>query len=384
MFHRKDVKWWEFLIIYGVAIICIVVTKYASESAQVYDTEYHGHLSHGVIMEEPYSYEDTCSRSVACGTDSKGNTKYCTEYYTCIQDVSRKCYMFYPARTDGGSGDELKYETYRISYSKYKQLTNRWKNHGHKFKQVRRDYYNRKNHGGKHWVYWDKKWQTSEPMVIEHSYENKVQASDSVFNFPSVSEDDITRYALYRYPDLSSGYESVTIMDHTKSWAAADRHFRYVNGVVGPKRKLRIWVLIFKNQPQTAAFMQRALWKGSNKNEFVYCIGTDSNYNITWSEIMTWSESHDLKIEARNFVSTEMKTVSEGSLLELSRWSVANLGNRFVKKDWDEFNYLTVEPTMTAIIIAYVITLLAGIGVAIYVVKNQFHDRNNRSWPFHP
>ena len=356
---------------YGVSIFCIIIPKLTSEGMQVHDTEYWGHIAHGIIHEEPYSYEDTCSREVCSGS---GKNRSCrTEYYTCIQNVSRRCYLFYPTRTEGGSGDELEYDTYRISYAKYKHLDSRWKNNGHKYKRVHRDYYNRRNHGGKHWVYWDKKWETSEPMVEEHSYTNKVQASDSVFNFPEVSEQDIATYGLYRYPDVSAGYEAVTIMDHHKTWAA-DLHFRYANGFLGPKRKLRMWVLIFKNQPQTAAQMQEALWKGSNKNEFVYCIGVDDEYKIKWGQILTWSEIHDLKIAARNYLSTEMKVVSDESLLKLSQWSIDNLGTKFVKKDWDEFNYLTVKPSITAIIVSYVITLIVCVGVAVWVVKNQFHD----------
>ncbi len=59
LFHRKDCKWWEFLVMYGVAILCIIIPKAMSEGMQVYDTEYWGHLTHGIIHEEPYSYEDT-------------------------------------------------------------------------------------------------------------------------------------------------------------------------------------------------------------------------------------------------------------------------------------------------------------------------------------
>jgi hypothetical protein len=313
----------------------------------------------------------TCTRSYSCGTSK--NPRTCTETYPCVENVSRNCSIVYPTRSDDGSGDEIEFESYRISYAKYKQLDQRWKNNGHKFKQKHRDYYNRKHHGGQHRVYWDKNWKTAEPLVFEYSYENRIQASDSVFNFPEVTEEDVALYGLYQYPDVSAGYEAVTIMDQNKNWAA-DLYWRYLNGQLGPKKKLRVWILIFKNQPKTAAQTQEALWKGSNKNEFVFCIGTDSNYNITWGHIFTWSESHELKIKARNFVSTNMKVVSDDTLLALGKWSETNLMT-FVKKDWNDFDYLEVKPSMTAIVITYVITLLISLGVGLWVVKNKFHDR---------
>lgn len=373
IYYRKEVVLWEFAAMFGVAIICIFISKAISEGVQTHDTEYWGHLGVAIINEEPYSYLGTCSRSVPCGSDSKGHTKYCTEFYSCVKDVDRSCYLVYPNRDQGGSGDKIEYNTYQISYAKYKQLDSRWKHFGHKFKQVHDDYYNRPNHGGEHRVYWDKKWETSEPMVDEHSYENKVQASSSVFNFPEVSEEDVARYDLYQYPDVSAGYEAVTIMDHRKNWAA-DLYFRYINAEVGPKKKLRIWVLIFKGQPQAAGQMQEALWKGSNKNEFVFMIGTDNDYNITWAQIMSWTEVQELKIEARNFVATKMKVVSDESLLQLGNWCIDNLGKSFVKKNWDDFNYLTVEPSTTAVIISYLITLIVCIGFSIFIVKNDIKE----------
>jgi hypothetical protein len=372
-FHRRKVTILEFLGMFVVALLCIVISKAVSEGVQVHDIEYWGHLGIGIVNDEPYSYESTCTREICSGS---GKNRSCTtEFYTCIQDVGRHCYLVYPTRNEGGSGDKIIYETYPISYSKYKALDSRWKHNNHSYKHVHDDYYNRPNHGGQHKVYWDKKWETSEPMVEEHSYENKVQASDSVFNFPEVSKDDITRYGLYIYPDLSSAYESVTIMDMYKNWTA-DKYFRYINSELGPKKKLRIWVLIFKNQPQAAGQMQEALWKGGNKNEFIFCIGTDSDYNITWSQIISWTEVQELKIEARNFVSTQMKVISEESLMKLGSWSIENLDNGFVKKNWDDFNYLTVQPSTTAVIISYIITLVVCLGFAIFIVKNSLTEDN--------
>ena len=65
MFHRKDVKFWEPLVMFAVALICIVASKAISEGVQVYDTEYWGHLGVAIIHEEPYSYMSTCQE--ACG-----------------------------------------------------------------------------------------------------------------------------------------------------------------------------------------------------------------------------------------------------------------------------------------------------------------------------
>jgi hypothetical protein len=379
IFYRHKIVLWEIAIPFVIAIVLIFGAKMTSQWAQTKDTEYWGHLGTMIVHKEPYSYEDTCSRQVACGTDSKGNTTYCTQYYTCIQDVSRSCYLAYPSRSDGGSGEGWEERSTYISYAKYKQLDSRWKNNGHKFKQKHRDYYKRKNHGGVHWVYWDNKWQTSEPMVTIHSWTNKVQASSSVLNFPEVTEQEVEDWELYDYPEVDGAYELPTVLDHYKSTWAADLHLRYANAHLGPLKKVRMWILMFRDKDIQAARMQEALWKGGNKNEIVVCIGTDKEYNINWSHVFSWTDEKVLLTEIRNKV-VDYKQATDETLLDLSRFLIVNVTAKFVKKDFREFDYLTIQPTNFAIILTYILVLLVSVGSSWWAVRNQIDESNKPSF----
>jgi hypothetical protein len=64
-FYRRQVVIWEFLAMFGVAILCIVLSKAISEGVQAHDIEYWGHLGITVINDEPYSYMSTCEEP--CG-----------------------------------------------------------------------------------------------------------------------------------------------------------------------------------------------------------------------------------------------------------------------------------------------------------------------------
>ena len=309
----------------------------------------------------------TCTESYPCGSDSKGNTQWCTRTYPCEQYVSRSCY--------------LKFRMYDtsiyISYAKYKELDERWHHNNYSFQQIHEDLHNRPHHGGEHVVRWDGKWDTAEPIVQTHRYENRIQASDSAYNFPDVDPQDIKDYGLYEYPEVPGGYEMVAILDHSKNWKA-DKFFRYLNGKLGPEKRVRIWVAVFREKPLLAAKLQEAYWKGANKNEFVFCIGTDKEGKVTWGHIISWTDAQTLKIEARDYISN-MGELSEESLTKLASWAEQNVGAQFIKKDFREFNHLTVQPPGYMIVISYILVILANVGIAIYIVKNQFHDRQ-RYW----
>ncbi len=85
VFFKARMAWWEFLIPIAVSLIFIFTYKLISQSVATSDIEYRG----AVIPEARY-YEywetwetKTCTEEYACGTNSKGETQYCTRTYDC-------------------------------------------------------------------------------------------------------------------------------------------------------------------------------------------------------------------------------------------------------------------------------------------------------------
>lgn len=356
MFHRKDTKWWEILVLFGVCAIAIPAAKFTAQAVQTRDTEWWGNLGTKVVHNEPYDYMSTCTRTVSCGKD-------CTtiESYPCVQRVSRSCYL----------NDRRGKGTY-ISYSKYKELRNRWGTK-EKFIDMKRNYHS--YDGDRYTADWNKNPILAEPITTEHTWENRVQASSDVFNFPEVTKEQIEQYGLYEYPMLS-GYIQVAILDHKKTHATKPYgyYWRYLNGDLGPKRFLRMWVLIFRGKSEEAGRLQEALLKGGNKNEFIYCIGVNKAEEVEWCHIISWTERQKLKIEARNYVAEMGKL----DLMKLAKWTEKEVGKRYIKPEFtDKFSYLTVNPSGTAVAISYFIILLINIGVCFWVVKNSHHDHGN-------
>jgi hypothetical protein len=256
-----------------------------------------------------------------------------------------------------------------ISYAKYKELAKRW---GGKetFIDMHRDY--NSQDGDRYTIDWPKDPLVAEAIVTEHSYKNKVAASSDVFNFPEVSKEDFEHYGLYDYPMLA-GYEQITILDHNKTHVNKpySRYWRYINGKLGPIKEVRIWVLIFRNQPLQAGHLQEGYWKGGNKNEFIICIGVDDDENVKWSHIISWTEAQTIKVETRDYVANMGKL----DLMALAKWSEKEVLTKFKRPPYEEnFSYLEIKPSGTAILISVVVVLFANLGMAVWVVKNQFYD----------
>ena len=286
-------------------------------------------------------------------------------------------------------------QKYRISYGKYQELDKRWGNFNHNSKKIKTrdahyttigDKYKRPNHGNRHRVYWEKdKWEVSEPLVVEHTYENRLQTQS---HWGNVSDEDKVFYDIFEYPQVP-GVLLTTILTNGPRFPKADLYLRYLNGDLNTDRKgfkkVRLWVLIYQNQDQNSAEYQRSYWKGGNKNEFIVMFGTNPAKEITWFDIMTQSEADIVTLETRDEINLKMMRGKDGysgkltddDLFKFSQWLGDEIKAKYVKPSFDEYNEaIQVYPSLTAIILTYLIVLVVTIGMGFFVVKNPWHDAN--------
>ena len=363
--HLKETKWWELLILWSVVILTIFISQVATESLSLSDDEVWGFNGVRAQFDEPYEYIGTCSETYACGTYSCGTakspstcTRYCTRYYDCNKWGGNIAYL---VNQKGGS--------LRISPARYKKLEKeQWGNtrtqelNRHATERIVQD-------GERRHTTWPGTWETAEPIAEAHTYENRTQCAATI-RFQQVTEEDIENYGLFEYPTFYGGYEVVTVLDQSGVYhRKADQKWRYLNGEFGPKRFLRMWVLIFRDQDASVLGMQQSYWMNGNKNEFIFVIGADKDGKVQWGDVISWTEVEELKIEARDAI-VALPDVSEESLLKLAGWAETNM-NRYVKPDFTEkYGHLAVQPSMTAMVVVAIIVLLVTIGTCVFVVKN--------------
>jgi hypothetical protein len=352
--HRQSVVLWEPLIVIGACLIFIAIFKAGVETHQTDDVEYWG--SRAVRVEYYEAWDErihqTCTRS--CG-------KNCTTTYDCSYTIYHSEYW--------AIADDLG-QKIKISHAEHDRLLRQFGVTKTTFVDLHRNYYT--NDGDKYIGNWDGSVESCEPVTTIHHYENRVQASASVFNYPEVTEEEKLQYKPYDYPELKQNHILYPILGAGKDAIEAQKFLDYENALLGKKKEIRMWVLLFKDQPIEAGMMQEGYWKGGNKNEFIVAIGMKGN-KPAWCHPFSWSEIEEPKIRIRNWV-MEQDTLD---LMELSRFVTQRLNLNFKRKHFSEFSYLTVDPPFWAVLTTYVVTIILTILTSLWVVHNKITEDGN-------
>ena len=370
-FWGKKLAWWEILILAGVSIGLIAIMKVTGTASVTRDTEYWGDLVERAEYYEEYEIWDheTCYHQVPCGTDSKGNTEYCTESYDCSHADYHSPYW----RVITTSGWNL-----YISQNLWQRLIKKF-GAVPIFKDMNRESelgfgdYIMKD-GDMYYIEWPKTPKTSYMVATTHHYENRVQCSRSLFNPRPVSPEEVKKNALFDYPYVNNDYDVPTILGTLiPNQSEAEEKFKFLNGDLGPKKQVRVWVLLFRNQPLSTGLSQEAYWKRGNMNEFVVTIGLDYLNNVKWCHAFSWMANTTIAVETRDFVTQQKKL----DLVQLADFLYKEINAKWVRRDFKkEFSYITVEPPTWSIIVALIINVLFNIGFGWWSVKNDFTFAN--------
>lgn len=436
--NPQQYKWWEFAIPLGVTLGMIFGAKAIIDHSSVMFTEYWGESIIAVYEEEPWNewIVRTCSREVPCGTDSEGNTEYCTEYYDCSYqaDYGPEWYC----KTNLGNSyrmSERLHDSLVSVYGTGKTIVHSRRNYspndravwskGTKFEGTRV--------GKESYVYstsWPNTEETRKGVFTEHRYENRIKASDlSLFNISVVSEEQADSLGLYGYPEKTDLYSCPTILGQNIS-PSVQADFRKLNAKFGPTNELRLWILVFEDKPSITASYQENYWVKGNQNELVLCIGKKGN-QIQWSYAFSWGldgtltaevASKVLELYEYNIITKEGQKLPvaipivkeiKGAIADVAKIDTSMIppvlplpigaeqikevqrsGNpvlndrtwkeyykyldqnlhRFQRRNFEEFSYLKVEPKTWHIILIYVIALLISIGINIWASVNEISD----------
>lgn len=362
IFFAKKVAWWESSALLLIIIGFIAIMKFSTETYQTSDTEY---WSDYVIKVEHYDEWDewitqTCTRQCcpSTTTDSKGNTT--TTYSTETYDCSYRDYHpeYWEMITNSGN-------SYRIDEKTYYRLLKQF-NATPIFVDMDRDYYT--IDGDKQYFMWDNKVESVEPVITTHRYENRIQASTSVLNFPEVDTSDIKFYDLKEYPDVDNLSVNSLLGDNNH---LISKYINQTNALYASQKQAKVFYLIFKNKSFDASMLQEQYWKGGNKNEINICIGIDNNRNVKWSYVFSWSKDEIVKVRIKDYINKQ-KCLTDSVYKNIINYSNSEIITNYHRRHFKEFSYLTVEPTTTCIIWTFIISFMLSVGLSIYVVNNEF------------
>lgn len=351
IFYSRKITWWENVIPLSASFVCILVAKFLIEFSQVSDTEFWTNY----VVEARY-YErwdewitETCYRTV---TDSDGHEH--TEAYDCSHRE------YHPERFEVTDDSAT---TTEVDQSTFDRLQNRFGNLV--FHDLHRDFY--KLDGDMYTSIWPNTENTIESMTTAHTYKNRIQASHTIINYPTV--DPKTTF-VFEYPSTRDAFNVPSILSKIDlGLHEANEQLCRVNALLGRWKQVRIWILVFpEGTTITDAQNQEAYWKGGNKNELVICLGLNNQTEILWTHVFSWTPKEEVKILIRDEIMQHRgEPIQWQSLIDFIRGTV--------EKDWKrrefaEFDYVTVDPSMASIVVVYLITLAVSVGCVIFSITN--------------
>jgi len=348
-FFRRNIVWWELTVPIISSVIFILIAKLICINSLTYDVEYLG----GYVKEVRY-FQDwneyihrTCSRP--CGKS------------TCFYDCSYVSYHpeYWTAETTLGR--------FNISREEYNRLLRQFKVDA-VFKDLHRDYYT--NDGDMYYGAWRGEDQTLESVVIPNGYENRPKACVNVYHFDKPDTSEIKQYGLYEYPAIYNLYKQRVILGYNDSYA--EKKLEILNSRFGSTKQIHVFILVFKNKPREAAIMQENYWEGGNKNEFVICIGVDSNNVIKWGYDFSWTDREDSKVDIRTHIEDQIGNTL--NLSEIIDFTNVEIKKNYERKNFHDFDYLTIEPTMKQTVWIFILTVLVNVGVCWWAVTNDFDN----------
>lgn len=360
-FHRK-VTWWELLIPTAVVFLVVLATKSIAEHTELKDTEYWGGWVTHVTYEEPWDEKVSCSHA-----------KYRTEYYSCgtaerPQTCSREVFDGYEHSYDvdyheaSWTTTDSNDFTFSISQERFEKYCDRFGNR--EFVELNRDFH--RIDGDSYVTKWKGDRATLTPTVTTHTFDNKVAKSKSIYSYPDV---DPKKTPVYDYPQIRD-YTDSSVLSKTKFKGAEE--IDKVNAVLGAKKKVRIWLLIYEgNVPRQVGLDQEAYWKGSNKNELVICVNVKSKDDptVNWAHVFSWSTSENLKTAIESYLvvdNPKMDLISFAQFLELE------VETKWVKRNWHDFDYLSIETPAWVVWVSWILVMLITCGLAYFFMTNEY------------
>lgn len=350
--------WWEAILPIVIGLVLVVVSKVLVEKVSCVDAEYWG----GWVITASY-FEDWNER-VSCRhpkyrteTDSKGNSRQVFDGYEHAYDVD-----YHPPYWEMYDSNG---ECTSLSESEYGGIKGKCGNEV--FVDLYRSY---------HSIDGDQYKTTAPkevviPVVKQHYYENRVQASSSIYKPKKLSREDLKR--VYDYPKPTSSYFFPSML----GWAEGSLKLADMNARIGALKQVRAMILVYKDQGPDVMQIQRDYWLNGNKNEFVTCVGVDKENNLSWVDCFCW-ENEGLKVSARNFFAEQIGKHIE--MKEYVSWLEPEILENWHRKHFKDFAYLTVEPPWWVVLIVYIVMILISVGILAWEMENEYFPIKRMDW----
>jgi hypothetical protein len=297
-------------------------------------------------------YQQAHTRSVYCGRDSKGNSRYRTEtYYTTEHRTHTE---YWDCDTDLGDSHNITTAFFEEIKKNFNNLTTE-RPYKHGFDGGDRNIYVSYNKTG--YVY---------PVTTTKGFKNLLLCSKTVYSFPEVPKG----VKVFEYPYPTDWLHSTRLINESRISAY---EFDKLNTRLGFAKHINVIMINFGSNPDSnIANYQQSKYCGGKKNDLVICYAKDGGAN--WAKVFSWSESELCK---RNLETLILNNPINNLLLEPIRKEIVL---NYTPKDWSKFDYISLEPPASAMYWYLFVLVLLQAGIIAFAFMNEFDKEEKYSY----
>lgn len=213
-----------------------------------------------------------------------------------------------------------------------------------------------------------------EPTAVEHAFTNYLQANpDSILRRQGAQE----KYAgkIPKYPEVYDYYRAQRFLGGD-AWA--NERLNKLNATLGAPKQVNVIVVATTQAPDYGEAIADA-WVGGKKNDVIVVIGMFGN-RAGWAKVISWSKAEEMKLAIRDGI-LNLPVASADGILDVIEKEV---GNKFVRRDWHDFDYLksTIEPSSTVQLVLFILGTALSVGLKFVMSKNDVFGEEGRKFRY--
>jgi hypothetical protein len=261
-----------------------------------------------------------------CGTDSKGNTTYCTRTYTTIEyDTHREHWV--AIRDFGSFVDAID-----IGYNLYLEIGKLLG--GTIIKDGKQSYH----HSGSLSSGDDSIYKTENitgylyPAMIKFKFENKIKATPNLFGYSKIP----TNITILNYPENNNWNQSDRLMGGAVKYINLLK-LDQLNARLGPTKRVNVILIGLKDFNEAEYYRSKFL--GGKKNDLILTFSGGNKTNAAQNAmVFGWTDKELVK---KNLETILLTNPINDDILPLIENEIKK---NYLLKDWSRFDYITVSP----------------------------------------
>lgn len=162
-------------------------------------------------------------------------------------------------------------------------------------------------------------------------------------------------------------------LSDTKQW---NEDLSKINRDIGKPVGVNMIVVFAFNQPREYFYALQQAWIGGKKNDVILVIGTNSQKQVQWAEVMAWTTNEMFKVKLRDRIQ-DLKEINRSEIITALKEETQS---RFKRRSMEDFAYLesSITPSVTEWMIGLIIGVVAAIIMGIVMHREDIFNEDYR------